>query len=88
MSRLIDANVRFTPPAGWKKQSYHKLADRLEGLLTEFSNVELEYRPIIDKALDIMQETGFDCVDCLLMAERILYNHTPVSVDKDLTLIR
>lgn len=62
MSRLIDANVRFTPPAGWKKQSYHKLADRLEGLLTEFSNVELEYRPIIDKALDIMQETGFDCV--------------------------
>lgn len=75
----------LTPPPGWKKQGYTWFRNRMSEMFSDYADVEIEDRTLYDAAMQIAIQTGYDWVDCLLLAEEKLGRGTVSSIDIDIT---
>lgn len=69
--------------SGWKISFYRSAQQRLYKLFETYP-VSVDDRVLIDKALDIGVQTGYDWVDCWLLAQHCVYGVDIVSVDRDI----
>ena len=76
---------KVTPPAGWRKQAYVWFNNRMAELLSDYAGIEIEDKPLYDAAMQIAIQTGYDWVDCLLLAEEKLGRGTVSSIDIDIS---
>ena len=75
---------KVTPPSGWRKQAYVWFNNRMAELLSDYADIEIEDRPLYEAAMQIAIQTGYDWVDCILLAEENLGRGTVSSLDKDI----
>ncbi len=74
---------KHVPPSNWRKVAYAKFNAAVSQLQTEYPHVEIENKPFFDVALKIAIETGYDWVDCMLIAEHRVNSADVSSVDKN-----
>lgn len=75
---------KHQPPAHWRQDAYEMFELAMNKLLSTFPSVQIANFDLFEKTLQIAKQTGFDWVDCTLLAENQLYGHSIVSVDKDI----
>lgn len=73
---------RVQMPSGWRTLMYRDAQCMLQKLLATYP-IAVDDRALVDKALEVGVCTGYDWVDCWLIAQHCLYGTEVVSVDSD-----
>ena len=79
--RSYTAGLRLE--SGWRKRAYKTFAAEMSLLRRRYPNVCVEQEELYDKSLEIAEQTGFDWVDCLMIAEHNLFDRPIASVDRN-----
>ncbi len=73
--------MALPPKSGWKKEAYCNYKDSMLELLDRYPSIEVECRKLFSITLDVAITTGYDWVDCMLIAEHNISGADILSVD-------